>query len=105
MEVGRGGVGAPRRGVQRPPGGTGGDRVASDARLVLALVREEGVVVDVAHRVQPAVVDGPHPAGLVDLQPGARGEAHRLQADVVGQWRSANGKQHFVSFELPAVVQ
>ena len=35
--VGSGGMGAPGRGVQWPPGGAGGDRVAGDARLVLDL--------------------------------------------------------------------
>ena len=63
------GVRIPRRGIDRLPGGTGGDGRAGDAGLVLALVGEEGVAGDVAQRVQPAVLQGADHAGDVHLQP------------------------------------
>jgi hypothetical protein len=46
--VGGDGVEAPRGGVDRLPGGAGGDRRSGDAGLVLALVGEQGIVIDVA---------------------------------------------------------
>ena len=55
--------------------------------------------------VQPAVVDGADPAGVVDLQPGAGFQAHGVQADVIGERLPAGGEQHLVGLHLAAVIQ
>ena len=52
------GVRAPRGRVDGLPGGAGGDRGGGDAGLVLALVGEQGIMVDVAQGVQPAAGQG-----------------------------------------------
>jgi len=49
MVVGGDRVRAPRSGVDRLPVGPGGNRGASDAGLVFALVGEQGVVINVTH--------------------------------------------------------
>src|SRR6185437_11845020 len=100
--VGGNGVRTPRGGVDGPPGGAGGDRGGGDAGLVLALVGEQGVPVDVAESVQPALLEGGDPAGVVDLQPGPAKQADGVQADVVGERLPAGGEQHLVGLHLAA---
>ncbi len=55
-----------------------------DPRLILALMGEQGAVVDVTGGIQPPLADGPHPTGVVDVQPAARLQSDCLQTDVVG---------------------
>jgi hypothetical protein len=54
------------------------------------------VIGHVAEGIQPAVLHGACPAGVVNLQPGPRFQAHGLQADVVSQRPPAGGEQHLM---------
>src|SRR5690606_13042382 len=100
--VGGGGVRAPRSGVDRAARGPGGDGGARDAGLVLALVGEEGAVVDVADAVEPVVAG--HPEAVVDGEPGAGFQADRLQADVVGARGPSGGEEDLVGLDVLAGV-
>ena len=93
--IGGGGVGAPRRGVHGLSGCPIGDRCGGDTRLVFALMREQGSVIGVAHRVEPAALDGGHLARVIDLQPAAAGETDGVQADVTSPGCPAGG-EHLV---------
>ncbi len=100
--VGGGRVGAPGGGVQRGARGAGDDGGARDAGLVLALMGEEGPVIDVPDGVQP--VEAGHLAGLVDPDPAAGGQSDGVQADVLGPRRAAGRHQQFVTLDdLPAL--
>ena len=98
--IGGGRIRTPRPGVDRLTGSPRGDRRTGDARLVLALVGQQGPVVRVADCVEPALLYGLHPAGVVDLQPGTRGQAHGIQPHVVGEGLAAGREQHFVDLQL-----
>ena len=85
--------------------GSGADRVAGHASLILALMGEQGSVVGVAQGVEPVAVDATDQTGVVDIEPGSRREADRLESDVGGVGRSADGEKDFIGFELVAVVE
>ena len=82
-------VRSPRAVIDVATRGARGDHVACRAGLVLALVREERPVVDVAHRVEP--IESGHPHRVVDRDPLARRERHRLEPHV-GRARHATGR-------------
>ncbi len=63
------------------------------------------MVVDVAQGIQPVIFQGADPAGVIDLQPGPRGEADGFQADVVGQGQPAGGEQHLVGLQFVAAFE
>src|SRR5262249_28102281 len=58
-------------------GGARRDGVAARARPILAPVREQDAMVDVAGRVPPAAADAAHAQAVVDGQPRAVAEADR----------------------------
>ena len=62
-------------------------------------------MIGITGRVEPALVDGPHATGVVDIEPAARGESYCLQTDVIGQRRATRREQHLVDFQLAAVAQ
>lgn len=62
-------------------------------------------MVDVAGGIEPAVVNSPHSAGVIDVQPAARRQSYCLQADVVGSRCSAGGEEYLVDPQLGTVVQ
>lgn len=54
-------------------------------------------MVDVADRVQPLAADDPE--AVVDVEPGARFQADRLEADVLGARRAAGGEEDLVGLD------
>jgi hypothetical protein len=60
-------------------------------------------VVDVPGGVQPTTFHAPHGQGVVHVQPTARGEADRAQADVLGTRPATGGHQQLVPLDLARV--
>jgi hypothetical protein len=96
---------APRRGVQRGSHRAGPDGRTTDASLVFALMGQQGPVIDVARCIETPIIDGPDAAGVVDVEPAARCQSYRLQADVIGERCPPCGEKHFADFQLGSVVQ
>ena len=94
--VGGGAVFAPRPGVERRPGGAGGDRGADDAGGVLAHVGQRGATGDVARAVEPVAEGEP---GVVDGQRPARFEADGVETDVGGVRAAARRHQQLVDLD------
>jgi hypothetical protein len=81
------------------------DRVARDAGLVLAHVRERRAAIDVADRVEPAAVDADGTEAVVDLHRPTRLETDRLQPEV-GRGRPApDADQQLVAREFAVVLE
>ena len=76
--------------------GAGDDGVAADAALVLALMGEQGAVVDVAGGVQPTTRHLAHRHGVVDVEPGPGREADGAEAEISGARPAAGGHQQLV---------
>lgn len=103
--VGGGGVVAPGSVVERQPLGARADRVARGPSLVLALVGEQGAVVDVAKGVEPGALHSSDQTRLVDIEPGSGGQVHGFQADVVGARRAPGGEHDLIGLHPAAVVE
>ena len=96
---------APRCGVYWRSRCAGTNGRTGDTSLILALVGEQGAVIDVACRIKPAVIDGPCSAGVVDVEPAARRQSHCLQADVVGERCPAGSEKYFADLQFGSVIQ
>lgn len=78
--------------------GPGRDGVAARSRLILAHVRQQNAVIDVARCIQPTRRNTFDATGVVDIQPIGRLQSDRFEPNVFGVWNAAGSDQDFIGF-------